>query len=163
LTNFVYDTGPLGRFYQHSTNLIDAGYRTASFWGLYHFTTVTNQSKEADSTNDIGYHYVAVDGNGNPIDSDEDGLSDYFEDANGNGVYGISDFANWTSIDTDSDGTPDGWEVSLGLNPLVNDNAQPGTRANYTYGSAYWLEGISGTGTGSVSLDNEGNVLSVSQ
>ncbi len=75
----------------------------------------------------------------------------------------------WSAIptpnnpDSDGDGISDGAEVALGLNPLVNDNAQTGTRSNYAYGLVDWLEGISGIRTGSVSLDAEGNVLSVSQ
>src|SRR5207245_1225504 len=56
-----------------------------------------------------------------PIDTDGDGLADYFEDRNGNGTYESGDIANWTIPDTDSDGMPDGWEVQNGLNPLVND------------------------------------------
>jgi hypothetical protein len=58
---------------------------------------------------------------------------------------------------------PDGWEVLLGLNPLANDNAQSSSRSNYSYDLVDWLEGISGIRTGSVGLDAEGNVLSVSQ
>jgi hypothetical protein len=43
----------------------------------------------------IGYHYVAVDGNGNPIDTNGNGIPDYLEDANGNGVYDAGDLGNW--------------------------------------------------------------------
>jgi hypothetical protein len=53
--------------------------------------------------------------------------------------------------------------VLLGLNPLANDNATSSSRSNYSYDFADWLEGISGVRTGSVSLDNEGNVQTVSQ
>jgi hypothetical protein len=35
---------------------------------------------------DIGYHYVATDTNGIPLDSNGDGIPDYIEDANGNGL-----------------------------------------------------------------------------
>jgi len=53
--------------------------------GLYHFTTTTNQVKEAGTKVDIGAHFTACDANGNPVDSDGDGLPDYFEDVNGDG------------------------------------------------------------------------------
>jgi hypothetical protein len=41
--------------------------------------------KETNSIVDIGYHYVAVDTNGNPIDSNGNGIPDYIEDACGCG------------------------------------------------------------------------------
>ena len=34
---------------------------------------------------DIGFHYVATDANGNPLDTNGDGIPDYIKDANGNG------------------------------------------------------------------------------
>lgn len=79
-------SGPLGDFYQGITNLIDLGSGTADQFGLYHFTVQTNQITETNSITDIGYHYVAVDSNGNPLDTDGDGVPDYLEDANGNGT-----------------------------------------------------------------------------
>jgi hypothetical protein len=51
----------------------------------------------------------------------------------------------------------------LGLNPQASNLTQPGERANYGYTLADWLNGVSGVKSGAVSLDNEGNVLSVSQ
>jgi len=65
--------------------------------------------------------------------------------------------------DTDGDGIPDGWEVMLDLNPLVNDNAQAGSRSNYSYTMADWWNEVSGIRTGMVMTDNEGNVTTVSQ
>jgi len=44
---------------------------------------------------DIGYHYVATDTNGNPLDTNGDGIPDYIEDANGDGVYDSGDLYNW--------------------------------------------------------------------
>lgn len=92
---------------------------------------------------------------GSPQDSDGDGLTDAYEN--------LVSKTNPNVADTDGDGISDAWEVLLGLNPNVSDNAQSSSRLNYTYDSADWLEGISGVKTGSVSLDAEGNVLSVSQ
>ncbi|MGH7979143.1 MAG: LamG domain-containing protein [Limisphaerales bacterium] len=92
---------------------------------------------------------------GSPQDSDGDGLTDAYEL-----LVSKSDPHNYN---TSGDGLSDGWDVLLGLSPLVNQFAQPGTRSNYDYDSADWLEGISGIRTGTVNLDNEGNVLSVSQ
>ena len=42
--------------------------------------------KEGSTKVDIGYHYVATDQYGNPIDTNSDGIPDYLSDANGNGV-----------------------------------------------------------------------------
>jgi len=85
--SFNWQSGPLGNFYLPATSpLIDAGSCTADQVGLYHFTTRTSQLKETTSIVDIGYHYVACNAAGQPIDTDGDGLPDYLEDTNGNGV-----------------------------------------------------------------------------
>jgi hypothetical protein len=87
LTNFVWQTGPLGRFYLPTNSVvIDSGSRNATNAGLYHFTTQVAQTKEGTSLVDRAYHYIALDANGNPVDTDEDGIFDYIEDFNGNGV-----------------------------------------------------------------------------
>src|SRR5439155_7686394 len=86
VSTFNYAKGTLGPWYQYSTNMIDAGSRTADLAGLYHETTQTNQVKEATSTVDIGFHYVAVNANGNPVDSNCDSIPDDLSDANGNGL-----------------------------------------------------------------------------
>lgn len=92
LSSFTYANGPLGRYYQLSTNLFEAGSLTnAGLAGLYHHTTTTNQVKEASTRLDIGYHYVAV-SNGLPVDTDGDSQADYFEDTNGNGLFDTNDF-----------------------------------------------------------------------
>jgi hypothetical protein len=92
---------------------------------------------------------------GTPQDHDGDGLTDAYEL--------LVSKTNPNVYNTSGDGLSDAWDVLLGLNPLVNQVAQPSTRSNYSYTMADWLNGMTGIRTGSVSLDNEGNVLSVSQ
>ena len=65
---------------------------------------------------------MVVDGSGVPIDSDVDGIPDYMEDANGNGVVDSGE-TNPGLSDTDGDGISDFSEVQHGLNPLVADPA----------------------------------------
>ncbi len=65
--------------------------------------------------------------------------------------------------DSDLDGLLTGWEILLGLNPHINNVSNPSERYNYGYTLNDWLNSITGIKTGSVSLDNEGNVLNVSQ
>ena len=68
VTNFTFQSSWLGNYYQPANSpLIDAGSTTADQLGLYHYTTQTNQVMEANTLVDIGYHYMAVDTNGNPI------------------------------------------------------------------------------------------------
>ena len=83
----AYQIGSLGRWY-YPTNLIltNAGSQTADLASLYHYTTTTNQVNETNSIVDIGFHYVAVGTNGLPFDTNGDGVPDYLEDANGNGI-----------------------------------------------------------------------------
>ena len=46
----------------------------------------------------IGYHYVALDQYGNPLDSNGGGIPDYLEDANGNGIYDAGDLGDWQNF-----------------------------------------------------------------
>src|SRR5438132_13851168 len=97
---------------------MDKGSTYATNVGFYHYCTTTNNVKETNSTVDIGLHYVAVDANGNPIDSDSDGLPDYLEDLNGNGALDAGE-TDWTVADTDGDGVSDYLEFLQGRNPRV--------------------------------------------
>jgi len=96
--SFNWQSSWLGNFYLPSdSTLIDVGSLTdASQIGLYHYTMLTDQTKEATAHLDIGYHYVATDGYGVPLDYDSDGIPDYWEDFNGNGVVdsGETDWQN---------------------------------------------------------------------
>ncbi|HTX21667.1 MAG TPA: hypothetical protein VMD27_07410 [Candidatus Aquilonibacter sp.] len=84
---FDWQTSWFGSYYLPTNSpVIDKGSTTADQVGLYHFTTQTNQVPETNSIVDIGYHYVATDAYGNPLDSNGDGVPDYIEDANGNGL-----------------------------------------------------------------------------
>lgn len=87
ISNFTWLTGTFGSFYEpDGSQLSQVGSVTADLIGLYHFTTsIDANSYQGNSTVDIGYHYVAVDSNGNPLDRNNDGIPDYLEDANGNG------------------------------------------------------------------------------
>ncbi len=122
LTNFVYDAGTFGNYYQASTNLINRGSRSASDAGLFHYTTATNVTvEEAATVVDIGLHYIA--------DSDGDGLSDAWElkyfgnlnqtasgDGDEDGLANLQEYqlgTNPTNWDTDGDGLSDSEELSI--------------------------------------------------
>ena len=150
----AYQTGPLGSFYLSSTltpALFNSGSRSPGDAGLYHYTSRTDQTKDADQTAvNIGFHYIATlnSSSTSPKDSDTDGpdgIPDYVEDANGNGQWDSGLETDWTKSHTDTDpntGTPiadsvnaifddvdldgDGMvgrvEKALGKNPLLADN-----------------------------------------
>ena len=88
-------------------------------------------------------------------DTDGDGLTDAYEL--------LVSHTNPTNSISNLDGIPDGWEILLGLNPQTSNVATASERSNYGYTPADWLNGVSGVKSGTISLDNEGNVLSVSQ
>jgi hypothetical protein len=131
---FTWVSGPLGGFYLPSTSsLINAGSTTANnvgnsangLVGLYHFTTQSNQTKETDTTVDIGYHYVALTTAGAPVDTDGDGVPDYMDP------------------DSDGDGLSDALELQLGSNP-----SNPHTwSSTYKDGAYYLTSTTSETGT----------------
>jgi len=93
---FAWESGWFGNFYLPTNSpLIEAGSTNANFLGLYHFTTQTNQVPDGTNIVTIGYHYVATDLYGNPLDSNGDGIPDYLEDANGDGLFDGNDLADW--------------------------------------------------------------------
>jgi hypothetical protein len=103
----TYQTGPLGIWYQPTNSpLINKGSTTADQLGLYHYTVTTNEVRETNSVVDIGFHAVATDSNGNPIDTNGDGIPDYLSDLNGNGLVDSGEI---------------GWNIAgdLGLKVLI--------------------------------------------
>jgi hypothetical protein len=131
--------GAFGNYYLSSlTALYEAGSRTAGTAGLAQYTVFANQTKDAaNSSVNIGLHYVAAT-NGVPLDSDGDGIPDYVEDANGNGVVdaGETDPNNpmtdgvtndiynsaYLNIDLSGDGLVGSVKAALGVNPLDPSN-----------------------------------------
>ncbi len=105
-----FQPGPLGLFYHPgASQFTDVGSRTAPSAGLYHFTIQVDQAIEGNTVVDLGFHYVAVDGQGNPLDSDGDGVPDYVEDRNGNGIA-TDDPTSWLVYDS-----PNGLAPGRGL------------------------------------------------
>jgi|GEM_PF-4324450 len=88
VSSSAFQTGPLGAYYlsTNSTNLIHTGSTNAGALGLYHYTVTTNQVKEATNIVSLGFHYIALDNNGNPLDTNGDGIPDFIQDVNGNGI-----------------------------------------------------------------------------
>lgn len=85
--SFNWETSWFGNFYLPTNSiLMNGGDVTADTIGLYHFTIETNQVIEGTNLVSIGYHYVVTDTNGVPLDTNADGVPDYLEDANGNGL-----------------------------------------------------------------------------
>jgi alpha-tubulin suppressor-like RCC1 family protein len=82
-TNYNWESSSFGAgsFYLPTNSLlINRGSTNAGALGLYWFTTQTNQTIESNSTVDIGYHFVAVDTNGNPLDTDVPGTPNYISE-----------------------------------------------------------------------------------
>jgi hypothetical protein len=116
----VYASGPLGYHYYPAGNtmlgqLQDAGSRPAHELGLAHFTISSDQRREDSSPVDIGFHYVAC-VERQPTDTDQDGLADYLEDANGNRIRDGQE-TDFQLADTDQDGMGDFRELLQGRTP----------------------------------------------
>jgi hypothetical protein len=95
---YDWESSWFGNFYLPTNSpLLNKGSTNANLLGLYHFTITTNQVIEGTNIVSIGYHYVATTGtNGLPLDSNGDGVPDYIEDANGNGLVDSGEI-NWTN------------------------------------------------------------------
>ncbi len=125
-----YVTGTLGAYYYPDTGnqlakLINAGSRSAAEAGLYHYTVKTSNVKEGTDTPatvDIGFHYVAC-ANSVPIDTDSDGLADYYEDSDGDG-NGLEELTDWNNAHTLSNSYTDLQSLEFAANYLVNDPGQ---------------------------------------
>ena len=121
----IFQTGAAGDNYLlPDSPFIDAGNVTADRLGLYWFTTQTNQDIEGITTVDLGYHYPAVDDNGNPISTLVSGVPDYISDANGNGLpdaWEMQYFGNFdhTGSELDSAGNTLLSDYQQGINPNV--------------------------------------------
>jgi hypothetical protein len=106
LTSLNYDQGRLGRHYQRTnSSLLNAGSLTnAALRGMYHFTILTNETKELTNHLDIGFHSVALTTNWSSVllqDNDSDSLADFFEDRNGNGIFDSSEGeTDWTTYNS---------------------------------------------------------------
>ena len=82
----------------------------------FYAVTLRTDSDEDDLTD--GAEYFVYHTNPGTNDTDADGLNDYAEV--------VTHLTNPLNSDTDSDGMTDGWEVTNGLNPLIDDGAGDG-------------------------------------
>lgn len=125
----AYEKGALGSYYTPAGSvLINAGSQSATGAGLYHYTATTNQVVEGATTVDVGLHFAALNAALQPNDQDQDGLADYIEDANGNGVKDAVE-TDMTRADTDGDGLTDYQEIVL-IGRTVTDPLLPDTNGN---------------------------------
>jgi hypothetical protein len=117
LSGTIFAVGKLGSFYLASSTgpLISQGSQAASIATLYHYTTQTAASSREGLTQvDTGFHYVATDANGLPLDNDNDKLPDYYENRAGDGAINNDSESNWQSADFDADGMSDYTELVFG-------------------------------------------------
>ena len=88
-------------------SIVDAGSVTADMVGLYWWTTQGPNTIEGTTIVDLGCHTPAVDGSGNPIDTEVPGVPDYISDPNGHGLpdaWEMSTFGNLNQTASQLDG-----------------------------------------------------------
>jgi hypothetical protein len=90
---------------------------------------------------------------GTPLDSYGNGLTDAYERL----------VLHKNPAVPSGDGMLDGWKVLWGMNPAIDNSAQPGQRANYTYDGTGRLETLSGFFTENNLFDSEGNLTTDQQ
>jgi hypothetical protein len=156
-TSLAYQTGPLGFFYQPTNSiLINMGSTNANLVGLYHFTTQTNQVEESNSIVDIGYHYVAVDTSGQPIDANSNGIPDYLENPDGPAPpFILSEPASLSVLKGNSGSFT---VVAAGDGPLVYQWAFNGTNISGATSSGFTANNVQSANAGdySVTITNLG-------
>jgi hypothetical protein len=128
---FNWQSSLLGNYYLPSNSqLVNHGSTTADLVGLYCYTTQTNQVEETNSPVDIGYHYVAVDQYGVPLDSNANGIPDWWE---------FQYLGGFALTQNDSYGVPYVWYFQNGFNPqsIGNDPDYDGllNYQEYLYGT----------------------------
>ena len=133
----AYQTSFFGQFYQPTNSpLINKGSTTGNLAALYYFTTQTNQEIQGDSQVDIGYHYVATSTNGLPLETFNDGIPDYLDDPQGNGLpnwWELEYFGNLNQSAT-NDYAGDGYsDLAKYLNGLNPTNYVDGFLASWTF------------------------------
>ncbi|HRI16779.1 MAG TPA: hypothetical protein PLX89_27620, partial [Verrucomicrobiota bacterium] len=131
----VYLPGPLGSYYYPTTGgnttlniLRNAGSQTASAAQLAQHTTTADLTKDTGQA-DIGFHYIAGVA-GLALDSDQDGLPDWVEDADWDGTKDATE-TDPTKADGDGDGNLDGEEIANGTNPLDRSSWFPKRLASW--------------------------------
>jgi len=153
-----YQGGPLGNYYLSSSSAcIDAGNVTADQVGLYWWTTQTSPSSmEGTSIVDLGYHYPALDGYGNPVETEDDTNYDYVEDPNGSGLpdwWQIEYFGNINQYASELDGLgntlfydyTNGVDLSTTVQFTIQvtnnyvSNSYPGLQLNITAGVPFYI------------------------
>ena len=120
--------------------------------GGWAVSQVTNCSIYSIANQLTNYTFYAL---GTPQDTDSDGLTDAYELL----VSGTDP----NNPDSNGNGLLDAYDFLLGLDPKTDQSLQSGYRLNYTYRKDGVLNLVTGIRAETMSVDAEGNVLSISQ